>query len=201
MLERVILITTAMAVVPRARAGIIRYKIPCQKAAGYGGDGCIRADSPREREELQVHAEDHHQDHRKPEDRHAYPREREDGGDLVEQRVLLDRGDHPYGHANEHGYEHGKGRELEGGRQPHEEFRRNRTPGYDGVTEVAASRIFEEEAVLDEDRLVQSHLGREGLDLLLGGVLPQEYLGGIPGDGTDHKEHHDRHPEQYRDNL
>src|SRR5918998_1270828 len=55
-----------------------------QNEPGYGSDGRIRAESPREREEFQVHAEDHHQDHRQPEDRHAYTCEREDGSNLVE---------------------------------------------------------------------------------------------------------------------
>ena len=61
----------------------------------------------------QVDAEDHDQDHREPEDGHAYPRERDDRGDLVEERVLPYGAYHPDGHPDEDGDEHGEGRELE----------------------------------------------------------------------------------------
>src|SRR4028119_650445 len=56
---------------------------------GYGGDRGLGAEAARERQPPKVHEEDHDQDHREPEDGHAYPREGKDRCYLVKERVLL----------------------------------------------------------------------------------------------------------------
>src|SRR3712207_2845596 len=172
-----------------------------QHQPGYGGDGVAAAQPSRERQEPQLHGEDHDQDHRQPEDRHAYPREREDGRDLVEDGVLLDRRDHADRHPHQDRDEHGEGRELERGREAHEELRRHRTPRYDGGAKVPLDRVLEEEPVLDDDGFVQPHALPQLLYPLLGRQLAEEYLGRIAGDGPHHEEDHDGHPDQDRDDL
>ena len=63
------------------------------------------------------------------------------------------------------------------------------------------SSVLEEEPVLDEDRLVETHVLPDLLDLLLGGLLAQHDLGRVSGDGAHHEEHDDGHPEQHRNDL
>src|SRR5215212_2165177 len=168
---------------------------------GYGGDGRSRAEAARKRQQFQVDAEDHDQDHRQPEDGHAYAREREDRGRLVERRVLPDGRDHPDGNPHEDGHEHRERRELESGGQPHQKLRGHRASGDYGVAQIAPECVLEEEPVLDEDGLVEAHALPYLLDLRLGGLLAEHYLGRIAGDGADHEEHDYGHPEQHRDDL
>src|SRR5215208_3707013 len=67
--------------------------------------------------------------------------------------------------------------------------------------QVAPESILEEEPVLDEDRLVETHVLPDLLDLLLGGLLAEHDLGRISGERPHHEEHDYRHPEQHRDDL
>src|SRR5215208_2409106 len=172
-----------------------------QHQPGYGGDSRRWVQASRERQELQIHAEDHDQNHRQPENGHAYPRERQDRGGLVEQRVLPDSRDHPYGDPDEHGDEHRERHELEGGGQPHPQLGSHRPAGDYGVAQVAPDSVLEEESILDQDGLVETHVLPNLLDLLLGGLLAQHYLGRVSGDGAHHEEHDYGHPEQHRDDL
>src|SRR5215217_3442265 len=186
--------------VPEARE-VQREQRIHEHEPGYGGDASRRVKATRKRQELQVYAEDHDQDHGQPEDGHAYPRERQDRGRLVEQRVLPDGRDYAYRNPHENGDEHRERREFEGGWQPHHKLGSHRPAGDYGVAQVAPDRVLEEEPVLDEDGLVETHVLPDLLDLLLGGLLAQHDLGRVSGDGAHHEEHDDRHPEQYRDDL
>src|SRR5215211_8981178 len=168
---------------------------------GYGGDASRRIKAARKRQKLQVDAEDHDQDHRQPEDGHAYPGERQNRGRLVEQRVLPYRGDHPDGHPHYHGDEHRERRELQGGGEPRQQFRRYGTPGNYGVAKIPPYGILEEEQVLYRHGLVQPHLDPQLVHLLLGRGLAQEYLRRVARDRPHHEEDDDRHPKQHGDDL
>jgi hypothetical protein len=70
-----------------------------------------------------------------------------------------------------------------------------------GVAQVAPEGVLEEESVLDDYGLVETHVLPELLNPGLGGLLTQHYLGWVSGDGSHHEEYDYRHPEQHRDDL
>ena len=68
-----------------------------------------------------------------------------------------------------------------------------------GVTEIAMQRIFDEDSVLDRQRLIQSQLLHGLRHLFLGGVLGQQQIYGVSDEICHGKDQHgnDHHDEDH----
>lgn len=88
-------------------------------------------------------------------------------------------GDDSQGNPDDNGDEHGKGAQQDGVGDAVEKLGEHLIAAQPGGSEVAAENAGNIADVLDDDRLVEPHLGSFGGQCLGGGVLAQYHGGGV----------------------
>ena len=69
----------------------------------------------------------------------------------------------------------------------------------DGLAQIQCRQAFEEQAILDVKRFVQTQVLPQVFQGFVRGALAQQELGGVPGGEVEHEENDDRHPQEGRD--
>ena len=95
--------------------------------------------------------------------------------------------------------EHGQGDQFERGRGPLDEILDDRSPGRDGVTQVASRQVGQERPELDGQGLVKPQVATDGGQDPLAGGGPGNNSGGISRDQADEEESCRRRPDQLDD--
>ena len=162
----------------------------------------VQGAQPGDGEPVELHAEEDHKEKGQPEIRGGEADEDEDGGDLVEERVLArGRGDAD-GNGEGHDDDHLNEVEEEGDGQPLADLGEyGLGVGLKGAAEVEPADADEPAPVLDVDGLVEPVFLVQPLDEL--GVLPRlltaDVVEGPPGGQLDNQERNEGDPDEERD--
>ena len=182
----------------------IKKKKKKRESCGEEGKGERRKDEmgegpdPSRRKEMKLYGKDDDHHESEPEDRHGEPEEGQNHHRIIEKAVVANRGKNACGYAQEAGDCRGDDCQKKGIRKTAPDFGGHGLAGAGRLTQVQPRQIRKEYPVLDIERLIQSQLGADRFDRLLGGHLSCNYLSRISRKGPEEQEDDQGDPDQDR---
>jgi hypothetical protein len=188
-----------------ARSRHARDERHVDQGEGGGGENQVTQELPRpvgeglialDGEGAQANGKNPHEEEAEPEHGHGEAGHREDHDRAIDPGALTPRREHTQGHGEEHGNQHGENGQRDRRTHPLADQGGHGEPRVDRRAQVASQHIAEPDARLGQERLVEPQPRADPGDVLRGGVVAGNDLGGIAGrevekseDGQGHHSH------------